>query len=404
MDTPQTVSIVNTVQQLTGGRPYVFLVRAFRQNWSLYRDIKAAVEDEVGLACIDAEEVPGAGEDLLAKVHLLVERAELVIADIGTTSANVFYEAGYAAALGKPMLLVSAEGASVPANLRGKLLITYTEDEAGMERLQKQVVREVEHAITSQVPLLRDMLEAPVPEPAYIVASPKYPSTRSKIKGQDRDEATFGDNLGILGLISAFGLIRGEDPGVELVSAHYAMKSLVEKDLSLYLIGSDKVNEHTGTMLRRLQNRREPKWMFDPPDARERTGDYPVVLYRTRDGKKSSMEARTETRGADKTNAVFVEDYGIVVRGPHPKYQENRLVLIMAGPHSLGTGAACLAATRSPLIQEIGRRLKEECDVNLADKDKTIWALVKGNLRRSRSGGALLDVKDVSVQEVGVYE
>ena len=59
------------------------------------------------------------------------------------------------------------------------------------------------------VTLLREMLVARDAQPAYIVASPKYPGKKSRILGQAYDHRTFGDNLGVRGLIHAFGSILG---------------------------------------------------------------------------------------------------------------------------------------------------------------------------------------------------
>ena len=102
------------------------------------------------------------------------------------------------------------------------------------------------------------MLEAPTPRPAYIVSSPKYPGKHSRILGQVYDTRTFGDPLGILGLISAFGSIWGESGDLELVSAQHSPPDLTERPLSLYLIGSEKVNAASGHMLKLLQQGLRP--------------------------------------------------------------------------------------------------------------------------------------------------
>jgi len=95
---------------------------------------------------------------------------------------------------------------------------------------------------------------------------------------------------------------------------------------------------------------------------------------------------------------IHSQDYGIIVRGPHPNCR-GRMVLIMAGAHSLGTGAACLAATRSMLIRQIKDALPDTVD--FADKSRTIWVLVKGiSSERDR----LLDESGVSVLEAGSWD
>ena len=83
---------------------------------------------------------------------------------------------------------------------------------------------------------------------------------------------------------------------------------------------------------------------------------------------------------------VFEQDYGLVIRAPHPEHPK-RFVLIMAGPHSVGTGAASLAATHPRLIRQIkdqfGRAPKS--GINLADRSQAWWVLVKGELDRDKN-------------------
>ncbi len=52
--------------------------------------------------------------------------------------------------------------------------------------------------------------------------------------------------------------------------------------------------------------------------------------------------------------------------------------MIAAGAHSLGTGAACLAMTRSSLIQQIRDALPSP--VALSEKGKLLWVLVRGRV------------------------
>jgi hypothetical protein len=74
----------------------------------------------------------------------------------------------------------------------------------------------------------------------------------------------------------------------------------------------------------------------------------------------------------------------------------GRSLLILAGPHSVGTGSACIAATKTPLIQEIKKKLGEE--IELTDRNKTIWVLTKG----VTDSTGHLDVSGVTIEEAGV--
>lgn len=118
-------------------------------------------------------------------------------------------------------------------------------------------------------------------------------------------------------------------------------------------------------------------------------GDYEVILQGIRDNAVWVWPRETETEQLAWT------DYGIIVRGPHPASQE-KMVTILAGPHSIGSGAACLAATTSTLIE----RIQRELPIPLADKSHTIWVLVRGEGDKSDRH---ISAEGVTVVQAGVY-
>ena len=93
------------------------------------------------------------------------------------------------------------------------------------------------------------------------------------------------------------------------------------------------------------------------------------------------------------------EDHGLIVRGPHPKHPKHpgRTVTIMAGPHSLGTGAACLAATKPQLVRKVADKLADKSD--LSSHDRYFWVLVKA----TASHDYHVDDSSVEVVEASVY-
>src|SRR5439155_17570532 len=95
-------AIGQTVSELTHGRPYVFMIMPYGEKYEFFLSVRKAVEETLGIACLRADHVKAGGHDLLSKIHTLLERADLVIAEISPsnqlnpTSPNVFYEIGYA--------------------------------------------------------------------------------------------------------------------------------------------------------------------------------------------------------------------------------------------------------------------------------------------------------------------
>jgi len=359
------------------------------RSWLLERIGKAA-NQEAGLSCIRADDIPGAGFDLLNKVHAAIDRSELVIAEISDQNPNVFYEVGYAVGIQKPILLIGQRGAVVPTDLRGRELILYSEDKVGLETFSYDLALHLRQRVGTQVALLRDMLVSERPRPAYILASPRNPDPDSRITGRIKERRTFGDNLGIVRLLSTFGAIFGETGGVELVAPQYCVQELATDDINLYLIGSRKTNPIAGAMLDSLQDESLPRWRFGAAAGFEEVGDYPNSLYRIDQAGECEMQGRKDMwRGEE----VHVEDHGLIVRGPHPSHP-SRMVMVMAGAHRLGTAAACFAATDSALIRQIVAK-----GIDIARRDQTFWVHVRGT---ASTKDRLLDLERVCVLEAGV--
>ena len=386
--------VENIVQQMAKGKPYVFVIMSYKEKWSVFERVQKIVKEVGGVECFRADHVKASGHDLLAKIHLLIERAIFVIAEISLDSPNVFYEIGYTAAIQRPILLIKEKKKEVPTDLKGLEVIEYEDTPDSMHLFDQNLSEHVKLRISLQISLLRDMIEAEKPKPAYIFASPKIRSADSDIVP---DERTFGDNLGILGLISAFGTILGEDTGIELVSAQSFSKRLLDETLNLYFIGSPMVNPAVEEILEKLQKGREPNFMFALQKKSGKADDSVVALFQWNNGRKRNIKGSVSKRD-DKGFLKKTSDYGIIVRGPHPKHKD-RIMMVMAGIHSLGTGAACLAATRSPLIEKINAAMPEGKDI--AHKDETIWVLVKGE-NDEKDGHLYLD--GVTIVGAGVYE
>lgn len=90
----------------------------------------------------------------------------------------------------------------------------------------------------SNVSLLRVMIVPPEPNPSYLLASPKMPVANSQFKFHPEERRTFGDNLGIVGILSAFASVFNEHCVPELLSAQHAPEDVLSWDANLFLIGS----------------------------------------------------------------------------------------------------------------------------------------------------------------------
>jgi len=402
-----SVNIDDILAEQTEGRPFVFVIMAYKKQWELFRQIERVVDTEFKLPCLRADHCKSSGEDLRNKIHALIDRAEAVVAEISTRSENVFYEVGYAVATGRtPLLLVEkAQARKVPTDLLGLEKIEYTLDQHGSEALEKELASDLGPKLRSGIELMRRMLLGKRADSNYILASPRYPDPGSCIWGRDYDTRTFGDYQAILRLISAFSPMLGTGRNVELISARHIPPDTLKRPWNLYLVGSGNVNPLADDLLKMLQDGAEHVWSFAPmPGYTYGDENWPSGLFAwTRQGAKYWGAKRWADDGACASEAdmkekprVWKDDYGLIVRGPHPRHaDEGRIVMLLAGSHALGTGATGVAATDPQRIKEVRGILPPG---TLEDPQSRFWVLVKG----VASDDCRLDPRNVSIVDAGL--
>lgn len=381
------------VLDLVKTRRYCFVIMPYDSLGLMYGHIRGVVEGTTGLQCIRADQVPGSGEPLRAKVHDLIAGAELVIAELSAISANVYYEVGYAAALGKRVLVVCKTQTELPTDLEGLERIQYRDTPSGLSQLDEELREHLASLIDSDFRLLRAMLVAPKGSPSYIFASPRWPTEPAKIPAT-LEKRTYGDYLGVQGILYALGALLGRDSLPELLSGQHVDEKLLHEDCNVYLIGSHRSNCLVQKAMDMLQEGVRYPWAF----REGTTEDESMLAGRTLvgEGGERLAEPAEWTWQVDHSVPVPPKDHGIILRGPHPEHA-GRQILVLAGTRSLGTGAACLAATRPEIIAKI----HSFQDIDLADKTKTIWVRVSGR-PDPRDNHVSPDL--VAIEEVGVID
>ena len=93
--------------QAQTGKPQAFVVMQYTPPYDvLFSDVIDPVTDDVGFIAYKAADVYRPGLVLLDIIQGLVE-SEVIVAEITPPNQNVFYELGYAHALGKPTILLA---------------------------------------------------------------------------------------------------------------------------------------------------------------------------------------------------------------------------------------------------------------------------------------------------------
>lgn len=102
----------------TSPKPFCFVVMPFAGEFDdIYQfGIKGACED-AGVYCERVDEQIFT-ESMLERIFNQISRADLIVADMTGKNPNVFYEVGYAHALGKRTVLLTQEANDIPFDLK----------------------------------------------------------------------------------------------------------------------------------------------------------------------------------------------------------------------------------------------------------------------------------------------
>lgn len=380
------------IAHVTGGRRYCFVLMSYHEGYTFFEKLRKVVAEVTGFECIRADDLPGAGADLRVKIHHAIDNSVFVIGDVSDPRPNIYYELGYANACNKPVLLIAKEQSEIHTDLQGLEMITYKDNREGWQQFENSLRLHLKIHKNSNISLVGAMILPSDPRPSYIVINPKPPKLDSVLSGRVIELQTYGDYLGLSGIMSAFANAYGEHVIPEIVTGAYADDDIMKWDANLFLIGSPKVNKFTGIFLSEIQKGKLPDWHFEKCPGEDNPVDYQMRLV---GGIHAGLFKTSCQAVGNEVKPGSLMDYGLIIRSGHP-WKPGRTVLILAGSHSLGTGSACLAATKPQLIENINKILMGK--VEFTDKNRKIWVLVKGVTDEARN----LNIAGVTIEDAGV--
>jgi len=128
----------------TKPKPFVFVLMPFEPKFDdIYKfGIKGAAQDAGAYAERVDEQI--FGEGILERVFNQINKADVVVADMTDRNANVFYEVGYAHALGKTVLLLTQNASDIPFDLQHHPHTIYA---GQIDTLRKELIPKIEWAI-----------------------------------------------------------------------------------------------------------------------------------------------------------------------------------------------------------------------------------------------------------------
>ena len=106
-------------------KKYIFVCMPFHEDFEdIYNfGIKEAAK-ELGFNCERADEIQYSG-GIIDRIYELIKSAHVIVADMTEKNPNVFYEVGYAHALGKEVILLTQKAEDIPIDLRKFVHIIY---------------------------------------------------------------------------------------------------------------------------------------------------------------------------------------------------------------------------------------------------------------------------------------
>jgi hypothetical protein len=138
-----------TTSQSTKPKPFCFVLMPFDSSFNdLYEfGIKGACSD-TGVYCERVDEQIFLGS-MLERIYSQISRADLLVADMTGKNPNVFYEVGYAHALGKNVVLLTSNSSDIPFDLKHFPHIVYGSE---IKTLRASLARHLSHLTSEEAP------------------------------------------------------------------------------------------------------------------------------------------------------------------------------------------------------------------------------------------------------------
>lgn len=131
----------------TAPKPFVFVLMPFAEDFDdIYKlGIKEAAK-EVGAYAERVDEQIFT-EGILERIFNQISKADVIVADMTGRNPNVFYEVGYAHALGKIVLLLTQKADDIPFDLKHKQHIVYGNSGSKIQNLRSELNPKLNWAI-----------------------------------------------------------------------------------------------------------------------------------------------------------------------------------------------------------------------------------------------------------------
>jgi hypothetical protein len=124
--------------------PKAFVVMQFTQPFNeLWKSVVQPICESRKIEAKRADDDYGPGM-IIADVTARIRESAVVIAEITPTNANVYYEVGYAHALGKPTILIAERGTKLPFDISGFRVLMYENSIDGKAKFEEGLIKHLD--------------------------------------------------------------------------------------------------------------------------------------------------------------------------------------------------------------------------------------------------------------------
>lgn len=110
-------------------QPYVFVLMPFKDNFfHIYEKAVRPALQEIGCVVEHSNDVITDEDRIMVTIYNQIAQAKFLVADVTGKNPNVFYELGYAHALGKKVIIIVQDKADIPFDIASLRYILYKED------------------------------------------------------------------------------------------------------------------------------------------------------------------------------------------------------------------------------------------------------------------------------------
>ena len=138
-------------------KPLCLTILPFKQPYLniFSKNIKPAIEKACNIDVFKVDDI-FKPEPVIDTIQYLINKADILISDISERNPNVYYEVGYAHALGKKIIFITQNIDGLPFDIRHWKCINYKNTEAGLKKLERELILMVKSIVNDEKKELLD--------------------------------------------------------------------------------------------------------------------------------------------------------------------------------------------------------------------------------------------------------